>query len=75
MIPMNESIIVAILSLCGTAIGGVVSVMTANRLAMYKIEQLQKEVEKHNQVITRVYELEKHAAVMDERITVLEGKQ
>jgi len=67
---MTETIIVGILSLIGTGLGGVISVMTANKLTNYKIEQLQKQVEKHNTIIERTFKLEEHAAVMDEQIKV-----
>lgn len=67
---MSEAIIVAVLSLVGTAIGSVVSVLTANRLTNYKIDALQKQVEKHNQVVERTFRLEEHAAVIDEQIKV-----
>lgn len=67
---MSEAIVVAILSLVGTAIGSVVSVLTANRLTNYKIDALQKQVEKHNQVVERTFRLEEHAAVVDEQIKV-----
>ena len=67
---MNEAIIVAILSLCGTLIGSVTGILTANKLTTYRIEQLEKKVEKHNSVIERVYILEKHEAVIDEEIKV-----
>lgn len=64
------AIIVGILSLLGTAGGSIVSVITANRLTNYKIEELRKEVEKHNKVVERVYALEKGVEVMDEKIKV-----
>lgn len=74
---MADSIVVAILSLIGTAIGSVVSVLTANRLTNFKIEMLQKELtelkdetKKHNQVIERTFKLEERAAVVDEQIKV-----
>lgn len=67
---MAETIIVGILSLIGTGLGGVISVMTANKLTNYKIEQLQKQVEKHNSMIERTFKLEEHAAVVDEQIKV-----
>lgn len=67
---MSEAIVVAILSLVGTAIGSVVSVLTANRLTNYKIDALQRQVEKHNQVIERTFKLEEHSAVIDEQIKV-----
>lgn len=37
-------------------------------LIEYKIDELAKRVEKHNNVIERVYELEKRAEVVDEQI-------
>ena len=64
------AVIVGILSLIGTAGGSIVSVITANRLTNYKIEELRKEVEKHNKVVERVFTLENGAAVMDEEIKV-----
>ena len=67
---MNDAIIVALLSLVGTGIGSVTGILTANKLTNYRIEQLEKKVEKHNSVIERVYELEKHEAVVDEEISV-----
>lgn len=65
---MTEVIIVAILSLVGTLIGTFGGIITANKLTTYRIEQLEKKVEKHNNVIERVFELEKHEAVIDEEI-------
>lgn len=67
---MTETVIVGILSLIGTGLGGIISVLTANKLTTYKIEQLQKQVEKHNSVIERTFELEKKTAVIDEEIKV-----
>lgn len=64
------AVIVGILSLLGTAGGSIVSVITANRLTNYKIEELRKEVEKHNKVVERVYNLEKGAEVTEEKIKV-----
>ena len=67
---MSETIIVAILSLVGTCIGSVVAVITANNLTKYKIEELTKQVEKHNQVIERTFIIEKRLDVIDEKILV-----
>ena len=67
---MNETIIVAVLSLAGTLCGSLCGILTANKMTNYRIEQLEKKVEKHNQVIERVYNIEKHNAVIDEEIDV-----
>lgn len=67
---MTESIIVALLALLGTLGGTFGGILTANKLTNYRIEQLEKKVEKHNQVVERVYILEKQEAVMEEEISV-----
>lgn len=70
---MSEAIVVAILALIGTLGGTFGGILTANKLTNYRIEQLEKKVEKHNQVIDRVYKLEKAEAVMEEEIEHLRG--
>lgn len=67
---MISEIIVGLLSLCGTAIGSVASIFAANKLTNYKIEELKKEVEKHNGLIDRVYKLEQEASLTEEKIKV-----
>ncbi len=67
---MNDSVIVALLALVGTLFGTFGGIVTANKLTNYRLEQLEKKVEKHNNVIERVFNLEKHEAVMQEEIEV-----
>ena len=67
---MSETIIVAIFSLVGTLGGSVFGILAANKLVNYRLEQLEKKVDKHNNVIERVFGLEKHCAVIDEEIEV-----
>lgn len=67
---MSETIIVAILSLIGTLAGSLLGIIAANKLVIYRIEQLEKKVEKHNNVLERVYTLEKNEAVIQEEIKV-----
>lgn len=67
---MNDVVIVAIISLIGTLGGTFGGILTSSKLTNYRIEQLEKKVEKHNNVVERVYILEKHEAVVDEEIKV-----
>jgi hypothetical protein len=67
---MSETIIVAALSFVGTLVGTFGGILTGTKLTNYRIEQLEKKVEKHNCVIERVDNLEKHEAVIDEEIKV-----
>jgi hypothetical protein len=67
---LTEQIILTVISFLGTALGTLGGIIAANKLTIYRIEQLEKKVEKHNCVIERVYKLEKHEAVIDEEIKV-----
>lgn len=56
---MSSEVIVAIIALLGTIIGSLTGVLTANKLSLYRIEQLEKKVDKHNSLIDRTYKIEK----------------
>lgn len=55
---MSESILIALLSLFGTLGGSFLGVMASNKLINYRIEQLEKKVDKHNNLIDRMYHCE-----------------
>lgn len=65
---MSEAVIVALLALIGTLGGTFGGIVTANKLTNFRIEQLEKKVEKHNNVVERVYILEKDEAVIREEL-------
>lgn len=67
---MTDTVIVAIISLVGTLGGSLIGILTANKLTNYRIEQLEKKVEKHNHVVERVYNLERSEAVFKEDLKV-----
>lgn len=55
---MATEVITALLAMTGTLVGSLAGIMTANKLAIYRIEQLEKKVEKHNTVVERMTTLE-----------------
>lgn len=63
-------IMVALIGLLGSAAGAFVGVVTSAKLTNYRIEQLEKKVDKHNIVIERTYKLEETQAVIQEQIKV-----
>ena len=67
---MPAEVITAALSLVGTLVGTLGGIALSSNLTNYRIEQLEKKVEKHNNLITRTYKLEQDFAVLDERIRV-----
>lgn len=56
---ISPEIIVGILSLVGTLCGTFAGIITSTKLAAYRIEQLEKKVEKHNSVVERTALLER----------------
>ena len=62
---MSETVIVALIALVGTVLGSLGGVLTSSRLTSYRIEQLEKKVDKHNSVIERTFRLEENIALLE----------
>ena len=60
------TIIVGALSLVGTLVGSYGGI----RLMSYRIEQLEKKVEKHNNLVERMYKVEEQTTLQAEQIRV-----
>lgn len=67
---MTEAIIVAALGLAGTLIGSYLANRKSTALIAYRLEQLEKKVDKHNSVAERTYALEEAVSLLDERVKV-----
>ena len=65
---MIETIVVGVLSLIGTLAGSLGGILAANKLTNYRISELEKKVEKHNNVIERVTILEQSTNTAWKRI-------
>ncbi len=68
---MNDVVIVAIISLIGTLGGTFGGILTSSKLTNYRIEQLEKKVQEHNDVVKRTYKLEEERKVEEEKIKVI----
>ena len=71
---MTEGIMIAIITGGLAVLSNVIIVVFNNSKTLYRIEQLENKVEKHNNFVERVYECEKTIAVHEERIEDLEEK-
>lgn len=65
---MNETIVMGLFSLLGTLIGTLGGIWVSNKLMIYRIDQLEKKVEKHNGVIERVFKIETRLDVDEKEI-------
>ena len=83
---MDSTILSAIISGVFAAIAAIIVAVIQHRKTMaiivYRLEQLEAKVEKHNNLVERTYELEKRTDVQEEKIRVanhriddLENKQ
>ncbi len=61
---MESTIIVAILSLIGTLGGAYLAGRKTTALVIYRLTELEKKVDKHNNVVERMYEVEKKLALL-----------
>lgn len=68
---VNAEIVVAICSFAGTAVGS----FSGLRLMSYRIEQLEKKVDRHNNFAERVPILEEQMKVANHRIEDLERRE
>ena len=67
---MTSEVFVALCSLIGRALG----TFGGTKLMSYRIEQLERKVEKHNSVVERMAVMENKMTVADHRISDLEGE-
>lgn len=68
---MSDAIIVAILSLVGTFAGS----FSGMKLMSYRIEQLEKKVDRYATITERIPVIEEQIKALDHRITELEKKE
>ncbi|MBR6531681.1 MAG: hypothetical protein IKT61_04200 [Clostridia bacterium] len=64
-------IITAIIAFAGTLIGSLGGILAANRLTVYRIEQLEKKVSKHNNLVERMFQVESSTKSAHHRIDEL----
>lgn len=71
---MSDAIIVAVIGLLGSGFGSLCGVLVSSKLTQYRIEQLEKKVEKHNNLVERMYNLEErfdtHEKLYEEKFKV-----
>ncbi|MGN0556488.1 MAG: hypothetical protein ACI4IV_01420 [Acutalibacteraceae bacterium] len=68
---MSE-IIVALISLSGTAIGTFGGIMASAKLTSYRLSQLESKVDRHNKFAERIPLIEERISVIKDRVDELE---
>lgn len=68
---MNDVIIVALISLTGTLLGTFGGIVTSSKLSNYRIQLLEEKVQKHNNLIERMFKVETKIEKVEEKIAFL----
>ena len=68
---MNTEITVSLISFLGTLLGTLGGIIASGRLTIYRISQLEKKVEKHNNLVERMVKVENSVKSAHHRIDEL----
>ncbi|MBR3780996.1 MAG: hypothetical protein IKK63_07345 [Clostridia bacterium] len=71
---MNTEVIVSLITLCGSALGTFAGIAVNSKLTNFRLEQLEKRVNKHNNVIERTGKLEERVGALDYRLKEIESR-
>jgi len=71
---MTSEMIIALLSLAGTLLGSFGGIIASAKLTNFRIEQLEKKVDKHNNFASRVPVVEEQVKAICHRLDDLEDK-
>lgn len=67
---MRSEIVVALLSLAGTCFGTLGGILTTQRLVSYRLQKLEEKVDKHNNLIDRMYKIETRVTLLEDEMKV-----
>lgn len=65
---MNEAVTIALIGLAGSGMGSILGVLASAKLTSYRLEQLEKRVQAHNNLIERTYKLEERTELQEEKL-------
>ena len=72
---MQSEVFVALLSFLGTLAGTVGGIITSAKLTNYRLRELEKKVDKHNNFAQRIPLLEERVKTHEQRITPIERNE
>lgn len=71
---MDSTVIIAIIAAAGTVVSGLLSACISNSITKYRIEQLEKKVDKHNNLIERTFRIEGEIETLQHDVKLLRTK-
>lgn len=71
---MTPEVLHALINAASVIVSGLIAAIVSNKLMAYRIEQLEKKVDKHNSLIDRTYHLEAQVEVLENEVENLKNK-
>ncbi len=65
---MSDAVIVALIGLLGSGAGAFGGILVSSKLTQYRLEQLEKKVQAHNNLIERMYKVEGRLDTMEQAL-------
>ena len=71
VIVVSDVVLVAVISGVCTLLGSMFGVIASGKLTNYRLEQLEKKVQAHNNLIDRMYKVEKNQEQLNQKVDML----
>ena len=71
---MSETIIISLISLVGTLAGSLGGILVSSKMTNYRIEQLEKKVDKHNNFAEKIPIINVQIETINHRLDELESE-
>ena len=72
---MTPEVLHALINAVSVIVSGLIAAIVSNKLMAYRIEQLEKKVDKHNSLIDRTYHLEAQVEVLENEVENLKNNK
>ena len=69
---MNSAVLVALISFAGTLLGTAGGIIASSKLTTYRLEQLERKVDAHAQVASKIPVIEEKIKTINRRIAKIE---
>ena len=67
---MSDTVVAALIGLAGSGAGAFGGILISAKLTQYRLEELEKKVQAHNNLVERMYQVEERTELQEEKIKV-----
>jgi len=68
---VSDVVIVAIVGAIGSGLCSLLGVLASSKLTQYRLQELEKKVQTHNNLIDRMYKVEKKQSELEQKVEML----